>query len=155
YSDRLAKEVKLASKNKTVHAPVEKPFDMSNSGGTSNDTADNSETSAEITEKKDSSEDEFVEIAQLSEKIEKNSARNVVSESPKVPQVEGTVVSSDNIKVKPFTPQAFDSVFDAMQAGNGGEDGESPKKKEKPVEIKKPKWERISREDAFKDKDEE
>ncbi|MBD5146100.1 MAG: hypothetical protein HDT21_09405 [Ruminococcus sp.] len=156
YSDRLAKEVKLASKNKTVHAPVEKPFDMSNSGGASGNEGSGSETPAETAEEKNISEDEFVEIAQLSEKIEKNSARNVVSESPKVPQVEGTVVSSDNVKVKPFTPQAFDSVFDAMQAGSGdGEDGESPKKKEKPVEIKKPKWERISREDAFKDKDEE
>ncbi|MDE6599413.1 MAG: hypothetical protein K2K34_04960, partial [Oscillospiraceae bacterium] len=155
YSDRLAKEVKLASKNKTVHAPVEKPFDMRNSGDASGNAGSGSEMSAEITEENGISEDEFVEIAQLSEKIEKNSARNIVSESPKVPQVEGTLVSSDNIKVKPFTPQAFDSVFDAMQAGNGGEDGESPKKKEKPVEIKKPKWERISREDAFKDKDEE
>ncbi|MDE5992576.1 MAG: hypothetical protein K2G87_05950, partial [Oscillospiraceae bacterium] len=142
YSDRLAKEVKLASKNKTVHAPVEKPFGMINSGNTAGNEVSDPKMPAEATAEKDISEDEFVEIAQLSEKIEKNSARNAVSESPKVPQVEGTVVSSDNVKVKPFTPQAFDSVFDAMRAGNSdGDDEESPKKKEKSVEIKKPKWE--------------
>ena len=65
------------------------------------------------------------------------------------------MVSSDNVKVKPFTPQAFDSLYDAMQAGNDDdEDGdESSKKQSKPVEIKKPKWERLSREEAFKDND--
>ncbi len=159
YSDRLCREVKLASKNKTVHAPVEKPYDMSNPiGKTGNDTAETetpeetygNDTANEI------SEEEFVEIAELSEKIEKKYAEKVASEtSPKVPQVEGTVVSPDNVKVKPFMPQAFDSLYDAMQAGNSDdEDGdESPKKQSKPVEIKKPKWERISREEAFKDND--
>lgn len=159
YSDRLCREVKLASKNKTVHAPVEKPYDMSNPiGKTGNDTTETetpeetygNDTANEI------SEEEFVEIAELSEKIEKKYAEKVASEiSPKVPQVEGTVVSSDNVKVKPFMPQAFDSLYDAMQAGNSDdEDGdESPKKQGKPVEIKKPKWERLSREEAFKDND--
>ena len=159
YSDRLAKEVKIAGKNKTIYAPVDKPYDLNNSGGISSETSGTSEkteTSAENADTSKISEDEFVEIAELSEKIEKKSAEKTVSDPPKVPQVEGTVVSSDNVKVKPFTPQAFDSVFDAMRAGNddGGEEI-SPKKQEKPVEIKKPKWERISREEAFKDKDEE
>lgn len=159
YSDRLCKEVKLASKNKTVHAPVEKPYDMSiPAGKTGNDTG-KTETPAETDENETAneiSEEEFVEIAELSEKIEKKHAEKSASEaSPKVPQVEGTVVSSDNVKVKPFTPQAFDSLYDAMQAGNDDdEDGdESSKKQNKPVEIKKPKWERLSREEAFKDND--
>ncbi len=159
YSDRLCKEVKLASKNKTVHAPVEKPYDMSiPAEKTGNDTG-KTETPAETDGNKTAneiSEEEFVEIAELSEKIEKKHAEKAASEaSPKVPQVEGTVVSSDNVKVKPFTPQAFDSLYDAMQAGNDDdEDGdESSKKQNKPVEIKKPKWERLSREEAFKDND--
>lgn len=159
YSDRLCKEVKLASKNNTVHAPVEKPYDMNNTIGKTGNDAAKTETPAE-TDGNDTaneiSEEEFVEIAELSEKIEKKQAEKAASETaPKVPQVEGTVVSSDNVKVKPFMPQAFDSLYDAMQAGNSDdEDGdESAKKQGKPVEIKKPKWERISREEAFKDND--
>ncbi len=155
YSDRLCREVKLASKNKTVHAPVEKPYDMSNPvGKTANNTekaeTDGNDAANEI------SEEEFVEIAELSEKIEKKHAEKAASETaPKVPQVEGTVVSSDNVKVKPFMPQAFDSLYDAMQAGSSDDEdgGESAKKHGKPVEIKKPKWERLSREEAFKDND--
>lgn len=159
YSDRLCREVKLASKNKTVHAPVEKPYDMSNPVGKTANNTEKAETPAE-TDGNDAaneiSEEEFVEIAELSEKIEKKHAEKAASETaPKVPQVEGTVVSSDNVKVKPFMPQAFDSLYDAMQAGSSDdEDGdESAKKHGKPVEIKKPKWERLSREEAFKDND--
>lgn len=159
YSDRLCREVKLASKNKTVHAPVEKPYDMSNPVGKTANNTEKAETPAE-TDRNDAaneiSEEEFVEIAELSEKIEKKHAEKAASETaPKVPQVEGTVVSSDNVKVKPFMPQAFDSLYDAMQAGSSDDEdgGESAKKHGKPVEIKKPKWERLSREEAFKDND--
>lgn len=161
YSDRLCREVKLASKNKTVHAPVEKPYGMgsTDAGSSGNGTA-KAETQPETdgngtADANDIQDEEFVEIAELSEKIEKKHAGKAASETePKVPQVEGTVVSPDNVKVKPFMPQAFDSLYDAMQAGNGGEDGDgSPKKQDKPVEIKKPKWERLSREEAFKDND--
>lgn len=154
YSDRLAKEVKIAGKNKTIYAPVDKPYDLNKSGGNSENTSDKTETQEENAKESEISEDEFVEIAELSEKIEKKAAGKAVPEAPKVPQVEGAVVSSDNVKVKPFTPQAFDTVFDAMQAGNDGGDEEiSYKKQDKHVEIKKPKWERISREEAFKDND--
>lgn len=155
YSDRLAKEVKLAGKNKTIYAPVDKPYDLNNPGGALKSDTEKSEINDNENSENGISEEEFVEIAELSEKIEKNSAEKTNSENaPKVPQVEGTVVSSENVRVKPFTPQAFDTVFDAMQAADDEtEDNVPPKKKDKPVEIKKPKWERISREEAFKDKD--
>lgn len=156
YSDRLAMEVKIAGKNKTIYAPVDKPYDLKKSGGNSENVSKKTEMPEENGTTGEISEDEFVEIAELSEKIEKKAAGKAVSEAPKVPQVEGAVVSSGNVKVKPFTPQAFDSLFDAMRAGNGdGDEDISPKKQDKPVEIKKPKWERISREEAFKDKDDE
>lgn len=161
YSDRLCREVKLASKNKTTHAPVEKPYSMSSMAEKNGNNEQKAETPVK-TEENDTaneiSEEEFVEIAELSEKIEKKHAEKTASEAePKVPQVEGTVVSSDNVKVKPFTPQAFDSLYDAMQAGNNddADEDESYKKQGKSVEIKKPKWERLSREEAFKDKDDE
>ena len=87
---------------------------------TGNDTG-KTETPAETDGNKTAneiSEEEFVEIAELSEKIEKKHAEKAASEaSPKVPQVEGTVVSSDNVKVKPFTPQAFEVSFPVFSAG--------------------------------------
>lgn len=156
YSDRLCREVKLASKNKTTHVPVEKPYEMRNHGEKAETAAENTETAEKDGSANEVSEDEFAKIAGSSEKTDKKNGKKPVSGTePTVPQVEGTVVSSDNVKVKPFMPQAFDSVFDAMQAGADEDEDESHKKQEKPVEIKMPQWERISREEAFKDKDDE
>ncbi len=163
YSDRLAEEVKIAGKNKTVHAPVEKTYE--HSGETVSAASENRETDelqeadrvpeksgSEKIEKEEISEEEFVEIAQLTEKLEKAEAEKLKS-APKVPQVESAVVSSERVRVKPFVPQAFDSLHDAMMAGNieNGED-KQPEQKEKKVDYKKPVWEHISREDAFKEK---
>ncbi|MBQ8175822.1 MAG: hypothetical protein IJ035_02140 [Oscillospiraceae bacterium] len=71
---------------------------------------------------------------------------------PAEPQV-ATIVSSDKVTVKPFVPQAFDTVFDAYMAGhNDAEEGSkvAPEKREKKyVEIKMPQWERLTREDAY------
>lgn len=71
---------------------------------------------------------------------------------PRVPQVEGTVVSSDSVEIKPFVPQTFDTLFDAFMAGyqQDGEEEVAPEKREKKqVEIKMPSWERLTREDAY------
>ncbi len=156
YSDRLAEEVKIAGKNKTVHAPVEKTYEHKDENISAaaevseNDKISQADENSAV-EKEEISEDEFVEIAQLTEKLEKAEAEKLKS-VPKVPQVESTVVSSERVRVKPFVPQAFDSLHDAMMAGNSEE--EQSVKKEKKVEYKKPVWEHISREDAFKDKKE-
>lgn len=143
YSDRLCTEVKLASKNKTVHAPVEKTYEHKER------KAVPEAEEAEKAEPEEISENEFVEIAKLSEKIEKAESEKHLND-PRVPQVEAAVIPSDGVKVKPFVPQAFDSVYDAMMAGETEEEEEAPEKHEKKdVEIKKPQWERISREDAY------
>lgn len=166
YSDRLSAEVKLASKNKTVHAPVEKTYEHNDEAAAVSDIP-NSPTEAFPAPETDiggeaqsvpadeTSEDNFVEIAELNRKFEK-SEEEKSKIVPKVPQVESTVVSSDSVKVKPFTPQAFDSLYDAMMAGSGdGEENPPENREKKPVEIKIPKWERISREEAYKDKNNE
>ena len=57
-----------------------------------------------------------------------------------------SLISSENVDVKPFTPQTFDSLSDAVAAFGDGEES-APKKK--PVEVKAPTWERLSREDAY------
>ncbi|MBQ5318156.1 MAG: hypothetical protein J6K17_03570 [Oscillospiraceae bacterium] len=124
YSDKLCDEVKLASKAKIPHAPVEKTYERITSPSPVGTTpVPNS----------------GLDISQL-------------VQSPAEPQV-ATIVSSDKVTVKPFVPQAFDTVFDAFMAGYSDE-GESekvaPEKREKKhVEIKMPQWERLTREDAY------
>ncbi|MBQ7980471.1 MAG: hypothetical protein IJ305_02570 [Oscillospiraceae bacterium] len=107
YSDKLCDEVKLASKTKTPHAPVEKTYEKT-----------------------------VIQPVHI----------------PAEPQV-ATIVSSDKVNVKPFVPQAFDTVFDAYMAGqNDGDESQkvAPEKREKKhVEIKMPQWERLTREDAY------
>jgi len=160
YSDRLAEEVKIASKNKTVHAPVEKTYERREENFAKTEIAETVGKNAETEyvyedfgeEKEEISDDEFVEIAQLTEKLEKAEAEKLKA-VPKVPQVESAVVSSKNVKVKPFMPQAFDSLQEAMAAGQNDDSGDEETQEEKHVEFKKPVWERISREDAFGDKD--
>lgn len=159
YSDRLSEEVKLASKNKTVHAPVEKTYEHNAEAAAVSDVTEESSVPEADTDGKteavsegEASDDNFVEIAELNRRFEKNEEEKAKI-VPQVPQVEGTVVSSDSVKVKPFTPQAFDSLYDAMMAGSGDDEESPPENREKkPVEIKIPKWEHISREEAYKDK---
>lgn len=57
-----------------------------------------------------------------------------------------SLISSDNVEVKPFTPQTFDSLSDAFAAF---EDGEEITPKKKYAEVKAPQWEHLSREDAY------
>ncbi|MDE6709832.1 MAG: hypothetical protein K2J76_05025, partial [Oscillospiraceae bacterium] len=57
-----------------------------------------------------------------------------------------SLISSENVDVKPFKPQTFDSLSDAVAAFEDG--GENAQKK-KPVEVKAPTWEHLSREDAY------
>ncbi|MCM1328216.1 MAG: hypothetical protein NC253_02145 [Ruminococcus sp.] len=59
-----------------------------------------------------------------------------------------SVISSENVDVKPFTPQTFDTLMDAVAAFEE-EDGEENSPKKKPVEVKAPQWERLTREDAY------
>lgn len=101
YSDKMYEEVKIASKNKTTYAPIEKPYGKNG-------------------KKKSAKEDKNDEPVSL--------------------------ISSENVEVKPFTPQTFDSLSDAVAAFEEGE--ESPHKK-KHVEVKAPAWERLTREDAY------
>lgn len=106
YSDRLYEEVKIAAKNKTVHAPVVKPY----------------ETKPEVKEPP--------APAEQTEPV--------------------TLISSDSVEVKPFVPQAFDTLQDAVAAGYAEENGdEAAPAKKKPVEIKAPQWEHLTREDAY------
>ncbi len=119
YSDRLCDEVKLASKTKTPHAPVEKTYERSYVSAQQN-----------------------VPHTDIQQPVH----------APSEPQV-ASIVSSDKVTVKPFVPQAFDTVFDAFMAGYS-EENESekvaPEKREKKhVEIKMPQWERLTREDAY------
>ena len=113
YSDKLCNEVKLASRTKTPHAPVEKTYEK-------------------VT----------VQPTAVPQPVQ----------IPAEPQI-ATIVSSDKVTVKPFVPQAFDTVFDAYMAGqNDGEESQkvAPEKREKKyVEIKMPQWERLTREDAY------
>lgn len=102
YSDKLYEEVKIASKNKTTYAPVEKPY---------------GKNGQKITRKAEEKNNEPVAI-----------------------------ISSGNADVKPFTPQTFDTLSDAVAAF---EDGEENSAKKKPVEVKAPTWERLTREDAY------
>ena len=125
YSDKLLEEVKLASKNKTVHIPKEKPYGKKRG------------------RKGDQSEGATVGDQQISG-----------SSEHKVPQVEGSVVSSRNVDIKPFKPQAFDSLLDAVKAYENEsfddevEEEPDPRPK-KPVKIKEPSWEHLSREDVY------
>lgn len=57
-----------------------------------------------------------------------------------------SLISSRNVDVKPFTPQTFDSLSDAVAAFEEGEEG-TPKKKH--VEVKAPTWEHLTREDVY------
>lgn len=57
-----------------------------------------------------------------------------------------SIISSEKADVKPFTPQTFDSLSEAVAAF---EDGDESAPKRKPVEVKAPAWERLSREDAY------
>lgn len=82
--------------------------------------------------------------------VEKPYGKNGKKTAPKPePKNEEPVslISSNNVDVKPFTPQTFDSLFDAVAAYDQ-EDGENAAKK-RHVEVKAPQWEHISREDAF------
>lgn len=131
YSDRLCEEVKLAVKNKTVHAPVEKPFGYASSAAVQSQPESNAATE------------------------EAKPAVTAEPDIPAAPQV-ATVVSPDTVEIKPFVPQAFDSLFDAFMAGYAQDADESaaPEKNEKKhVEIKMPQWERLTREDAYGKKD--
>lgn len=114
YSDKLYAEVKIAAKNKTVHAPVAKPDSMK------------TETAHEAAE--------GIEIKDI------------------LPTAENTepvsLISADSADVKPFVPQAFDSLSDAVAAGLADDD-EKPPVPKKPVEIKKPQWEHLTREDVY------
>ena len=116
YSDKLCDEVKLASKTKMPHAPVEKTY-----------------------------EQHVVKPVQPVYTAKP-------APQPSEPQI-ATIVSSDKVTVKPFVPQAFDTVFDAYMAGqNNAEESNmvAPEKREKKyVEIKMPQWERLTREDAY------
>ncbi|MBQ3162730.1 MAG: hypothetical protein IJC04_11490 [Oscillospiraceae bacterium] len=128
YSDRLCEEVKRASKTKTPHAPVEKTYER-NSAPAQN----------------------AVEPA-----VQQPVVQNEPVQAPAEPQV-ATIVSSDEVNVKPFVPQTFDTLFDAFMAGYNDDDENekvAPEKREKKhVEIKMPQWERLSREDAYGKKD--
>lgn len=110
YSDKLCDEVKLASKTKTPHAPVEKTYEKNN-----------------------------IPV-------------KPPVQTPSEPQL-ATIVSSDTVKIKPFIPQAFDTVFDAFMAGQSIEEESqaiAPEKREKKyVEIKMPQWERLTREEVY------
>ncbi len=78
------------------------------------------------------------------------------TKQPQVMQVESSVVSGEDVNVKPFVPQTFDTLFDAFMAGyeNDDSDNVAPEKRDKKaVEIKLPQWERLSREDAYGKKD--
>lgn len=57
-----------------------------------------------------------------------------------------SLISSRNADVKPFTPQTFDSLSEAVAAFEEGEEGAV---KKKPVEVKAPTWEHLTREDAY------
>lgn len=119
YSDKLCDEVKIAGKNKTTHAPVEKTYEHSTP----------------------------------------KTAEEHVPMSQQLPQT--SVISSDNVNIKPFVPQTFDTVFDAIAATpdfGDEQDNQNPflmqfeeveSKKKKYVEIKMPQWERLTREDAY------
>ena len=127
YSDRLCDEVKLASKTKTPHAPVEKTYERNNTAMVKN-----------------------------AEPIAVQQPEVQPVQQPTEPQV-ASVVSSDSVNVKPFVPQTFDTLFDAFMAGySKDEESEkvAPEKREKKhVEIKMPQWERLTREDAYGKKD--
>ncbi len=127
YSDRLCEEVKLASKTKTPHAPVEKTYEKNS-----------------------------VPAPKAVEPIAEKQAEIQPEPVPVEPQV-ASIVSSDEVNVKPFVPQTFDTLFDAFMAGySDDEEGEkvAPEKREKKhVEIKMPQWERLTREDAYGKKD--
>ena len=135
YSDKLCQEVKLAAKNKTVHAPVEKPYDYANADSPKRRSS--GKGSKKESRQEDAQENELPEQLTISETV--------------------VIPSSENVEVKPFVPQTFDSLFDAFMAGYA-EDADnskeaSPDKSKKPVEIKAPQWERLTREDAYgKDK---
>lgn len=116
YSDRLYEEVKIAAKNKTVHAPVAKPY----------------ETNREAAPNTAGENPAPVHVPQPAEQTEPV-----------------TLISSDSVEVKPFVPQAFDSLFDAFVAGYAEGDGEGKPPAKKPAEIKEPQWERLTREDAY------
>lgn len=126
YSDKLCEEVKLAGKNKTVHAPVEKTY-----------------------ENKRSAEPQYEQTA-----LRESGYEEI---EHKVPQVEGTLVSAESVDVKPFTPQAFDSLYDAVKAFENSSAEEEDESAEKPdkkqVKVKTPQWEHISRKDAYGKKD--
>ena len=120
YSDKLCDEVKLASKTKMPHAPVEKTYERHD-----------------------------VRIQQPVTEQPAPVAQPV--QAPAEPQV-STIVSSDKVTVKPFVPQAFDTVFDAFMAGYSEDEGEKfahEKREENHVEIRMPQWERLTREDAY------
>lgn len=138
YSDRLCEEVKLAGKNKTVHAPVEKTYEHNSAAKTVSTDIPAVTPNAELSASENKS----------------NEAEK--SADPQVPQVEAAIVSSESVDVKPFVPQTFDSLFDAFMAGykNDEEEDVAPEKREKKhVEIKMPQWERLTREDAYGKKD--
>ncbi|MCH5349458.1 MAG: hypothetical protein J1E40_09055, partial [Oscillospiraceae bacterium] len=132
YSDKLLDEVKLASKNKTVHIPTEKPYGRKRSRQGEEDAQDQRRGRSVRTEQ-------------------------ITNDTHKVPQVEATVVSSKNVEIKPFKPQAFDSLFDAVKAYENesfDDENEEPENRpQKPVKISAPTWERLSREDVYGKKD--
>ena len=69
-----------------------------------------------------------------------------------VPQVEGSVVSSESVRIKPFNPQTFDSLQDALMAGNEFDDYDydsDDNNNKKQVEFKAPQWERLTREEVY------
>ncbi|MDE7288239.1 MAG: hypothetical protein K2N71_01890, partial [Oscillospiraceae bacterium] len=57
-----------------------------------------------------------------------------------------SIISSRNVDIKPFNPQTFDSLSDAVAAFGDGEES-TPKKK--PVEVKAPTCEHLSRAAAY------
>lgn len=62
------------------------------------------------------------------------------------------VVPAKKAEIKPFQPQAFDSVFDAFMAehtSSGKSDAAPEKPAKAPVEIKPFQWKRMTREEAY------
>lgn len=60
-----------------------------------------------------------------------------------------SIISAENADVKPFMPQTFDSLSDAVAAFGNFENSEESTPKKKPVEVKTPTWEHLTREDVY------
>lgn len=135
YSDRLCAQVKTASKNKThVKTSVENyTFETVNDKG-------DPIISGQVKERIEA----FVPVS-FGEDMPQEEIAEKKSEPVKV-------VAADEVEVKPFKPETFDSLFDAFMADHGrnyDEEETAEKTPQKPVEIKAPQWKRMTREEAY------